>query len=98
MMIFRLWQNTLLDKVRPLFLSGVFLLPSMLPPAEVQLVVLALGIEADVNMWEMATNTGFGEDVLNYCYFPRTSILATLGMNKSSEGVMHFILCTSKVK
>lgn len=70
MMIFRLWQNALLDKVKPFFLSVFFFLPSMLSPAEVQLVVLALGIEADVNMWEMATNTGFGEDVLNDCYFP----------------------------
>lgn len=42
----------------------------MLLAAELQLVVLALGIDSDVKLWEMATNTGFEENILNYCNFP----------------------------
>lgn len=67
----------------------------MWPQAEVQLVVLAPGIEADVNMWEMATNTGFGEEVLNYCYFPTHLFWQCWAANWSSDALF---LRASKLK
>lgn len=71
MMIFRLWQNALLDKVQA---PDLFFLPFDARAWCATACSLSLGIEADVKMWETATNTGFGENILNYCYFPRLNI------------------------
>lgn len=86
MMIFRLWQNALLDKVQA---PDLFFLAFDASAGCATACRLSLGIEADVKMWETATNTGF----LNYCYFPRLNIDIYSGnaggRKQSSVAVMH---------